>query len=993
MNDEDFSREASGPRAARKEKWIAPRAIHSSGTHREANGSWDGDGAPKAIPGGSSFDFLPLARAVSKQWYWIVLSALLFAGVGAYFGMRLWKPSFTATAELMRFETPNTTELYKPRQITEHTFADMLQAPELVESVAAKAKNPTLARQHLQSLVITPGRESEKVTVSVTAATPMQAVETVNLYADIATQYTKQIQSKEASEAIAALRPQLKQMDDEIEGINRQIQAHNRDVVKPSQRNNDLTKKIQDERDVLLGLLMKYTELHPAVSAQRAKIMELEKQITALEKQNAPKTQPPGVAKSPGGFDSESESELLRSHLQALANNRVLLASREREAQTFIKNPPGYCRVFSPASTKTISETKRAPKVVFMGVFGGVVGGGGALLLVLLLILLDPKLKTPADARRVTGLPVVATLGNLNKMTPAAQAQWAFRTWVSLQGKLRSSKNRGFVCGITSSSTGEGRSTWVNLLSQAASDCGYRVLTIAASRGDDPTQIQPNGHHSGHANHHEPEQITEGETLALSTSMLNTPAQVTEQLTGDNPQPMVHIPLPGWVWNLERRKQWQTALSQWKNIDNVVIFVELPPATEPEAVLLAEKLPNLLWLADCGKADASDTREQLETLRDARCNLVGTLLNHDSTTPTRKPFAKWMPCLLVGLILSLAGSAQAQEGSNPAAIGSSTTASAPTFQTNTTFSAALGPNQKANWQKRLTLGPGDVLNFTLFGQPELARTEVMIGPDGRVSYLQAQDILATGLTVDELRKKFDQELAKYYRAPNVIVTPFAYNSKKYYVLGKVMNKGVFTLDRPITIIEAVARAHGFETGTIDNQNSVDLVDLQKSFVMRQGQRLPVNLERLFQDGDLSQNAPLEPNDYLYFASGALKEVYVLGDVNVPGPLTWTDHVTVISAITARGGYTLRAYKSKVLVIRGSLNKPQTFVVDTWATLDGRATDFKLEPKDIIFVPHRPFIRAEELLDLAATAFIQSSVAAWTGQNIGPFFTSPVIPSL
>jgi protein involved in polysaccharide export with SLBB domain len=269
----------------------------------------------------------------------------------------------------------------------------------------------------------------------------------------------------------------------------------------------------------------------------------------------------------------------------------------------------------------------------------------------------------------------------------------------------------------------------------------------------------------------------------------------------------------------------------------------------------------------------------------------------------------------------------------------------------------------------------------------------MVGPDGRVSYLQAQDMQAAGLTIDELRERFDQELSKYYRAPRVIITPYAYNSKKYFVLGKVANKGVFVLDKPTSIVEAVARSHGFETGTIDNQNSVDLVDLQRSFVMRQGKRLPVNLERLFQEGDLSQNIALEPNDYLYFASGNLKEIYVLGEINIPGPMPWTENTTVISAITSRGGFNQRAYKSKVLVLRGSLNKPQTFIVDTWATLDARATDFRLQPKDIVFVGHRPFIRVEELLDLAATAFIQSSVASWTGQNIGPIFTKPILPSL
>ena len=183
------------------------------------------------------------------------------------------------------------------------------------------------------------------------------------------------------------------------------------------------------------------------------------------------------------------------------------------------------------------------------------------------------------------------------------------------------------------------------------------------------------------------------------------------------------------------------------------------------------------------------------------------------------------------------------------------------------------------------------------------------------------------------------------------------------------------------------------TGILDNQNSVDLVDLQRSFLMRDGKRLPVNLERLFQQGDLSQNIGVEPDDYLYFAPGAVKEVYVLGEVRAPGPQPWTENTTVIAALSARGGFTDRAYKTHVLVIRGSLDAPKTFIVDTWATMDARSKDFKLEPKDIVYVSWRPFIKVEELLDIAATAFIQSAVAAWAGKNIGPIITRPILPNL
>ena len=127
-------------------------------------------------------------------------------------------------------------------------------------------------------------------------------------------------------------------------------------------------------------------------------------------------------------------------------------------------------------------------------------------------------------------------------------------------------------------------------------------------------------------------------------------------------------------------------------------------------------------------------------------------------------------------------------------------------------SSATAPIKRAAWQERLTLGPGDVLNLQLFDVADSGRTEVPIGPDGRISFLQARDIMATGLTIDELRAKMDEALSKYYQNPRTIITPVAFHSKKYFVLGAVVNKGVYTFDRPLKVIEAIARAGGLETG-------------------------------------------------------------------------------------------------------------------------------------------------------------------------------------
>ena len=303
--------------------------------------------------------------------------------------------------------------------------------------------------------------------------------------------------------------------------------------------------------------------------------------------------------------------------------------------------------------------------------------------------------------------------------------------------------------------------------------------------------------------------------------------------------------------------------------------------------------------------------------------------------------------------------------------------------------SGVSSHQRAQWQQRLTLGPGDVLNISMLDQPESERNGIIVSPDGHLNYLGAQNVLATGLTVDELRSRLDTELSKYYSSPRSIVIPVTYRSKKYFMLGAVATKGVFDLARPTSLIEAVAQAGGLETGILD-RSPTELADLAHSFLVRNGKRIPVDFEKLFLNGDLSQNIQIEPNDYLFFAPASLNEIYVLGSVGAPGPQAWDRTSTVISAITRHGSYLPDAFRQRVLVIRGSLDHPQTFVVDTAAILSAKAPDFKLEPHDIVYVHSKPWTYAQEVVQGAATAFVQGALVAYTGAYIGPIIDRPFL---
>ncbi|MFN7138001.1 MAG: polysaccharide biosynthesis/export family protein [Limisphaerales bacterium] len=993
------------------------------------------DEEPLSLP----FDPFRLLDALKRNLAWCILAGILggLAGISwFYLGAKSMVTVQLARQELPTFFRASSEEgeSFRLPRYTDQALVNIMQSPEMVRRVSDKLNPPWLPEKLARSLLIYPERENELVTIQFNGRADAQtAADVVNLYAMETLERTKELQAAAAksfrdfvSGKLQTVSNELILVHHELEKIPAEARAIDTDRQAESllaqltdietryelaridlEANNPINDRLLLAREELAELLLRYTEQHPFVIRQQEKIKTLENQLASAKDNTrigrtiddlradnihmvSSESQRQSLSKQVDSLKSLRESlqskinglsqadlgyALLKNRFNALRNISNTLANRQREAELFLSHPPGYFTVLAPASVERVNTMNHIKKTLIFTVFGALFGFFSVAGLVAVREVMDDRIRTKADLERASGLPVIGSLGNLEKMDAAAQRAWAFRTWTIIKGKLTESQTHGLVCGVISAHHDEGRSTWIKLLTSSANERGLRVLTISTK----PTQegsIHPHEVPSEQENN----ENHQGDALmkTFESNVLSSPAQVAKHLKDpSNAFPVVHIPLPGWVWNLERRKQWQNALGQWEQIDKLVLLVELPPASEPESVLLAEKLPHLLWLSDSGKTTLKETRHHLETLRHAGCNLVGAVLNREPESFWRNQVSRWFGFIAAALLTFAGGSLQAQSTPQP----TETIRSAP-------YSFSATRDHRAPWQQRLTLGPGDILNLGFFGETNLLKTEVPIGPDGRLSYLQATDVMAAGLTVDELREALDKELSRYYRAPRTMVTPVAFNSKKYYVLGKVMRRGVFTLDQPITVLEAVARAEGLEAGMY-NRNTVEMADLSRSFLVREGQRIPINFEKLFYEGDLSQNIAIHPDDYLYFPAANLKEVYVVGEVGAPGVVVHTANTTLMRALADRGGFNDRAFRSRVLVVRGSLNRPETFVIDVNAILDGRAPDFKLEAKDVVFVNQRPFIRAEELLDLAATAFIQGAVTSWTGANVGPVITSPI----
>src|SRR6185436_18504979 len=102
--------------------------------------------------------------------------------------------------------------------------------------------------------------------------------------------------------------------------------------------------------------------------------------------------------------------------LMNLEGNRTSLMAKKQEAQSYVDNPPGYAEIFEPAELADVHENNWKMKVMLTTVLGGLGGLFAGLFLVLLVEVFDERIKTIEDIKRVTKLPLLATLGNIKKM-------------------------------------------------------------------------------------------------------------------------------------------------------------------------------------------------------------------------------------------------------------------------------------------------------------------------------------------------------------------------------------------------------------------------------------------------------------------------------------------------------------------------------------------------------------------------------------------------
>jgi polysaccharide export outer membrane protein len=250
-------------------------------------------------------------------------------------------------------------------------------------------------------------------------------------------------------------------------------------------------------------------------------------------------------------------------------------------------------------------------------------------------------------------------------------------------------------------------------------------------------------------------------------------------------------------------------------------------------------------------------------------------------------------------------------------------------------------NSKTPDQSAITIGPGDLLDLTVFDVPELI-LKVRVDSNGMVNLPLLGDLKLAGMTVRDAQllianKLVEQEMVK---KPEVSLLIEEFATQGTTVSGEVNTPGIYPLMGPHRLYDAISAAGGL---TLKAGRTVTVVHA------RQKDRPEIIT---FPEGtSLEQaNVVIYPGDTIIVSKTGV--VYVVGEVAKPGAFLMENNTTMsfLKAIALAQGTTKLASLKHALLLRQTPAGTLQYEVPLNKIYKGEASDLQLRAEDIVFVP-------------------------------------------
>ena len=116
-------------------------------------------------------------------------------------------------------------------------------------------------------------------------------------------------------------------------------------------------------------------------------------------------------------------------------------------------------------------------------------------------------------------------------------------------------------------------------------------------------------------------------------------------------------------------------------------------------------------------------------------------------------------------------------------------------------------NQAFATDKSYLINKGDKLKITVWKESDL-EADVMVLPDGTISFPIVGTVSVAGKTIDELQMFLQQQLEEYIQGPEVLVSLLTVEGNVIYIIGEVARPGPITMTKNLKVMQALSLAGG-----------------------------------------------------------------------------------------------------------------------------------------------------------------------------------------
>jgi polysaccharide export outer membrane protein len=152
------------------------------------------------------------------------------------------------------------------------------------------------------------------------------------------------------------------------------------------------------------------------------------------------------------------------------------------------------------------------------------------------------------------------------------------------------------------------------------------------------------------------------------------------------------------------------------------------------------------------------------------------------------------------------------------------------------------------------IGEGDVIQISVWREPDASVTAAVVRPDGRISMPLLKQIHIAGMTLADAEILVARQLAAFIHEPDVTVVIKEIHSKKVYVVGAVKKEGPLPYTYRMTVLQALSEAGGLN----------DYARRKKIYVLRSRDgkqaRVPFDYDAVLKGERVELNIELLPGD-------------------------------------------------------------------------------------------------------------------------------------